>query len=119
MFRKTLINLVLALAMLVTLVGTASATPPTQEEMTYTVKLGDNLWTLAEKYLSSGPAYRAIVGATNTKYATDPSFAHIENPSLIHPGWKLLIPSAEEAERYAALAKPSPTGLVTMRVGTT
>ena len=119
MTRKTLTNLVLALAMLLTMLGAASAAPPAQEEMTYTVKLGDNLWTLAEKYLGSGPAYWAIVGATNTRHGTDPTFARIENPDLIHPGWKLLIPSVEEAARYAALAKPVPTGLVTMRVGTT
>ena len=78
----------------------ANAAPPAQEEMTYTVKLGDNLWTLAEKYLGSGPAYSAIVSATNDRNATDSSFAKIVNPSLIHPGWKLLIPSAGEAAKY-------------------
>jgi peptide/nickel transport system substrate-binding protein len=105
--------------MLLSMVGAASAAPPLQEEATYTVKLGDNLWTLAEKYLGSGPAYWAIVGATNAKYDEDTSFAQIQNPSLIHPGWKLLIPSTEEAAKYAALAKPAPTGEVTMRVGAT
>ena len=119
MFRKTLINLVLALAMLVTLIGTASAAPPAQEGTIYTVKLGDNLWTLAEKYLGSGPAYWAIVGATNAKREEDTSFAYIENPDLIHPGWKLLIPSAEEAAKYIAIAKPIPAKPVTMYIGTT
>ena len=111
MSKKTLINLVLALAMLLTLMGTASAAPPAQEELTYTVKLGDNLWTLAEKYLGSGPAYWAIVGASNARNAIDSSFAYIENPSLIHPGWKLLIPSAEEAAKYTELAKRTPTSV--------
>jgi len=55
MSKKMLVNLFLVLAMLVIPVGTASAAPPAQEEVTYTVKLGDNLWTLAEKYLGSGP----------------------------------------------------------------
>jgi ABC-type transport system substrate-binding protein len=108
MSKKTLVNLFLVLVMLLTLVGTASAAPPAQEELTYTVKLGDNLWTLAEKYLGSGPAYWAIVGATNAKYAEDTSFAHIENPNLIHPGWKLLIPSAEEAAKYIEIGKGAP-----------
>ncbi len=113
MSKKPLINLFLVLAMLLSLVSTASGAPPAQEELTYTVKLGDNLWTLAEKYLGSGPAYWAIVGATNAKYGEDASFANIENPNLIHPGWKLLIPSAEEAEAYVALAKPAPEVAIT------
>ncbi len=104
------LNLVLTLAMLLPLgLSVASAAPPAQEELTYTVKLGDNLWTLAEKYLGSGPAYRTIVSATNAKYEGDPSFAYIDNPSLIHPGWKLLIPGAEEA---AGLTAPEPTGQI-------
>ncbi len=117
MSRKTLcqrvgLNLVLVLAMLLTLVSAASGAPPAQEELTYTVKLGDNLWTLAEKYLGSGRAYWAIVGATNAEYEGDPSFAYIENPNLIHPGWKLLIPSAEEAAKYITVAEPERGGTV-------
>jgi len=110
MSKKTLINLFLVLAMLLALVSAASGAPPAQEEMTYTVKLGDNLWTLAEKYLGSGPAYWAIVGATNTKAEEDTSFASVENPNLIHPGWKLLIPSAEEAAKYITVAEPERGG---------
>jgi peptide/nickel transport system substrate-binding protein len=108
--KKTpIINLFLVLVMLLTLVSAASAAPPAQEELTYTVKLGDNLWTLAEKYLGTGPAYWVIVGATNAKNEQDSSFAYVENPSLIHPGWKLLIPSAEAAEAYLAIAKAVPS----------
>ena len=115
MSKKTLcqrvgLNLFLVLAMLLTLgVSPASGAPPAQEEMTYTVKLGDNLWTLAEKYLGTGPAYWVIVGATNAKYEEDSTFAYIENASLIHPGWKFLIPSAEAAEAYIAIAKAVPS----------
>ena len=67
MLKRTFVNLLLVFAVLLSLVSAASAAPPAQEEMTYTVKLGDNLWTLAEKYLGSGPAYWAIVGATNAE----------------------------------------------------
>ncbi len=106
MFTKKIAYAALALMVVANLlvVSVVSAAPPKQEEMVYTVKLGDNLWTLAEKYLGGGAAYPAIVMATNAKYKEDPSFNYIDNPSLIHPGWKFLIPSPEEAE--ALLAKP-------------
>lgn len=72
--------------------ATALAAPPAQGEVTYIVKPGDNLWTLAEKYLGSGPAYTAIVAATNAKHEEDSSFAYIESAGRIQAGWKLLIP---------------------------
>jgi len=109
MLNRKVIHIALAVMMVANLlvVGVVGAAPPQQEEeMTYTVKLGDNLWTLAEKYLGSGPAYWAIVLATNKKAEEDPTFATIADASLIHPGWKLLIPSAEEAtELVAALTR--------------
>ena len=96
MLKKSLVNLAVVLSLLLSLgLGVANAVPPAQAEVTYTVKLGDNLWTLAEKYLGNGPAYWAIVDATNAKHTEDSSFASIENPSLIHPGWKLVIPVTE------------------------
>ena len=112
MHKKRTFFIVALLLALVLGVSAVSSAPPAQEEMTYTVKLGDNLWTLAEKYLGSGPAYWAIVGASNAKYEDDASFAFIANPNLIHPGWKLLIPSAEDADAYIALAKPTPATLL-------
>ena len=122
MSKKILVNLVLTLAMLLPLgLSVASAAPPAQGELTYTVKLGDNLWTLAEKYLASGPAYWAIVGATNAKHEEDTSFAHIENPNLIHPGQKLLIPGAVEPfkaryETYPQPVGPPENGILTLKI---
>ena len=99
--RTRFVNLFLVFVLLsVGTLGVASAAPPAQEGTTYTVKLGDNLWTLAEKYLGNGAAYPAIAGATNDKASVDKTFAHIANPSLIHPGWKLLIPTPEAAAKY-------------------
>jgi len=80
------------------------------EELTYTVKLGDNLWTLAEKYLGSGAAFPAIARSTNKKATEDETFAYISNPDLIYPGWKLLIPSAEAAAEYLDTYAPKPSG---------
>jgi hypothetical protein len=127
MFKRTLVNLFLVFTILLTLgVSAVSGAPPAaevlaQEEMTYTVKLGDNLWALAEKYLGSGPAYWAIVGATNAKYEEDTSFAHIENPNLIHPGQKLLIPGAVEPFKARYECSPQPVGppengILTMKI---
>ncbi len=62
---------------------------------------------LAEKYLGSGPAYRAIVMATNAKHEEDETFAQIVNPNIIQPGWKVLIPAPAEAEELVAAAKPT------------
>ncbi len=108
-----ILNVTVVLGLLLGLGATAaSAAPAAQKEITYTIKLGDNLWTLAEKYLGSGPAYWAIVGATNAKHEEDESFAKIDFPSLIHPGWKILIPSAEKAEAFLK-AKPIRVGQVT------
>ena len=112
MFANKKWAVILALVAMIATILPANAAPPAQEEMTYTVKLGDNLWTLAEKYLGSGPAYWAIVGATNDRNATDSSFAKIVNPSLIHPGWKLLIPGPEEAAKYVKIPVAAP-GVVT------
>lgn len=99
MFKKNLVNLTVVLSLLLSLgLGVVNAAPPAQAELTYTVKLGDNLWTLAEKYLGSGPAYHAIVMATNAKNSEDSSFASIADPGLIQPGWKFLVPSAAEAD---------------------
>ncbi len=100
MLRK-IVNVTAILGLLLGLsVTVATAAPAAQEETIYTIKLGDTLWNLADKYLGNGAAYWAIVGATNRKYYEDDSFAKIDLPRLIQPGWKVVIPSAEDAEAY-------------------
>ena len=96
-----LLSLFLVLSLLpIVGLGVAGAAPLGQE--TYTVQKDDTLWNIAEKYLGSGAGYPAIVDATNKKHAEDPTFPDIVNPGVIQPGWKLAIPSAEEAEGFMA-----------------
>lgn len=52
----------------------------------------DSLWKIAQKAYGDGAAYGKIVEATNAKAAMDSSYATINNPRLIRPGWKLCIP---------------------------
>lgn len=51
---------------------------------TYTVRSGDCLWTIAEKYYGSGAAYTKLAAANPA----------IKNPNLIYPGQVLTIPPA-------------------------
>jgi tungstate transport system substrate-binding protein len=86
--------------------GAVGSAPLNAEETVYTVQKDDNLWSLAEKYLGNGAAYTAIVAATNAKNAEDPTFAKIANPSIIQPGWKVLIPASDDAGALMASYKP-------------
>lgn len=50
----------------------------------YIVQTGDTLWAIAKKYYGNGAKYTKIADANKDK---------VKNPSLIKPGWKLVIPS--------------------------
>jgi peptide/nickel transport system substrate-binding protein len=102
---KKLLNLLLVIVMLAVLVPTTLAAPPAQEGQDYVVVADDWLSKLADKYLGNPLAYWAIVEYTNKKHAEDDSYAEITDPDLIEVGWKVYIPSAEEA--VAVVAAPS------------
>ena len=105
---KKLLNLLLVVMMLAVLVPTTLAAPPAQEEgQDYVVVADDWLSKLADKYLGNPFAYPAIVEYTNQKQAEDASYAEITDPDLIEVGWKIYIPSAEEAATYIAAAPPA------------
>jgi peptide/nickel transport system substrate-binding protein len=106
---KKLMNVSLVMIMLVVLVPTALAAPPAQEGgQDYVVVADDWLSKLADKYLGNSFAYPAIVEYTNQKHAEDDSYAEITDPDLIEIGWKVYIPSAEEAAEILAEV-PAPT----------
>ncbi len=98
MSKRTILCVFLLSVMLLSFAPTVAA----QGEVVYTVKLGDYLSMISKKYLGSGSAWPAIMAATNQKNIEDSTFAYISNADLIHPGWKLLIPSAEAATSFLA-----------------
>jgi peptide/nickel transport system substrate-binding protein len=101
-------TIVSVLAIVVMMLPAAVWAAPLSQGESYTVQKDDSLWLIAEKYLGSGAAYMAIVQATNAKQAEDASFAMITDAGLIQPGWKLWIPSSEEAESLLAALPPAP-----------
>lgn len=56
----------------------------TSIEDTYTVVPGDTLWSIAEKVYQSGENWKDIADANK-----------LENPQVVHPGNKLIIPKAK------------------------
>ena len=103
MSKRMILCVLLVSAMLLAFAPAVSA----QEEVVYTVKLGDYLSMIAKKYLGSGSAWPAIMAATNQKNIEDSTYAYITNADLIQPGWKLLVPSAEDATAFLATYDPS------------
>jgi len=115
--KSSVLSLFLAVILLVCLLPMASvagAAPLAQGE-SYTVQKDDSLWAIAEKYLGNGAAYPAIMDGTNKKAAEDATFATIVNASLIQPGWKLWVPSAEEAAAFVETYE-APTGEQVLRI---
>ena len=64
----------------------------------YTVQADDWLSKIAEKQYGDPLAYPVIAEATNAAAEADSSYATIANADLIEPGWRLCIPSLEDAQ---------------------
>lgn len=67
-------------------------------ETDVTVQADDWLSKIAEKAYGDLLAYTVIAEATNAKAVADDSYSFIDDPNIIEPGWKLCLPSVEEAE---------------------
>lgn len=66
----------------------ASKTPSSDDAQRYTVKSGDTLSHIAQRYYGKATDWRRIYDANR---------GTIDNPDLIHPGQELTIPPASEA----------------------
>jgi Tol biopolymer transport system component len=107
--RKLIAAMMASLFLLLLAISMVSASSALQGGTDYTVQLDDNLWAIAEKFLGDGDQYGDIVTATNARHTEDPSYAFIENPRLILPGWKLAIPGlAATPSPSAPTAAPPP-----------
>lgn len=102
MIKKWVSALLIVTVVLSLRPGAAVAAPVTQDapacELDVIVQADDWLSKLANKYYGDFFVYPAIVQATNQQNAVDDSYASIENPDVIEPGWKLCIPSAADAQ---------------------
>ncbi len=105
----SLLGVAILLSMLLPLA--AAAAPPAQDispvpcANEYTTQADDSLSNIAEKYLGNVLAYQAIMVATNRQHGEDDSFPEIDDADAIEVGWKICIPSAEDAE--VLLAPPA------------
>jgi len=100
MMFKNLFTIVATVAVLLGIVPQTVAAHPVLQvtcDQDAVVQADDWLSKLADKFYGDILAYPAIVEATNQANATDDSYARIDNPDLIEPGWKLCIPSVEDA----------------------
>ncbi len=99
MMKRYLILLMVAVILAVPAVSGAA---PLAQGEDYTIQADDWLSKLSEKFLGDVLAYPAITYYTNQKSAEDDSYAKITNSDEIEIGWKIYIPSKEEAEAYFA-----------------
>jgi rhamnose transport system substrate-binding protein len=93
---------VMAVLMLLALLMPAATASFAQGGVTcdedYSVQADDWLSKLADKFYGDVLAYPAIFVATNAAAAADATYASVANADLIEVGWKLCIPSQEDAQ---------------------
>jgi branched-chain amino acid transport system substrate-binding protein len=111
--KKYLILLLLAVILAVPV---SSAAAPLYQGEDYVVQADDWLSKLSDKFLGDVLAYPAITYYTNQKNAEDDSYAKISNSNEIEVGWKIYVPTQEEAQVYFAGGAES-LGSGTIKIG--
>ncbi len=98
---KKLLNVIFAVVFVLSLGPlTVSAAPLYQTACSedVVVQADDWLSKLADKFYGDVLAFPAIMEATNQQNEIDDSYANIVNANLIEPGWKLCVPSGDDAQ---------------------
>ncbi len=111
--KKYLILLLLAVILALPV---SSAAAPLYQGEDYVVQADDWLSKLSDKFLGDVLAYPAITYYTNQKNAEDESYAKISNSNEIEVGWKIYIPTQDEAQAYFAGGAES-LGSGTVKIG--
>jgi multiple sugar transport system substrate-binding protein len=93
-----ILSIVTLLAFAATLTPTTSLAQEVTCDSDVVIQADDWLSKLADKFYGDPLAFPTIAEATNAKAATDDSYATIVNVDLIEPGWKVCIPSVEDAQ---------------------
>jgi DNA-binding SARP family transcriptional activator len=73
--------------------------------VTVTVHPGDCLWSIAQRYLGAGDRYPQIAALNYGHPMGDGEV--FTNPSVIRPGWRLLLPADAAVEAPSSPARPS------------
>jgi DNA-binding SARP family transcriptional activator len=73
--------------------------------LTVTVHAGDCLWSIAQRYLGAGDRYPDIAALNYGRPMSDGDV--FTNPSVIRPGWLLLMPADAVAGSVPPAARPS------------
>lgn len=69
-------------------IAKAAETHAKTEDWTYTVVPGDSMWAISERFYNDGTRWMEIYEANKELIG--------DNPRLIHPGYTLVIPNADE-----------------------
>jgi DNA-binding SARP family transcriptional activator len=88
--------------------GRADDPRPSRSQRTVVVRPGDCLWTIAQRYLGAGDRYGEIV---RLNLGRDVSAGQVlTDPSLILPGWHLLLPAGSADASTAGQPGPHQHG---------
>src|SRR5262249_47912193 len=80
----------------------------TAASVTVTVHAGDCLWSIAQRYLGAGDRYPEIAALNDGRPMGDG--AVFTDPSLILPGWRLLLPAGAAVGEPALAGAPVSAG---------